>query len=151
MLAVDDDATNRVLVRRMLAKVGCTCDELEDGDLVAQRLEETGQLAPEAAGGNDSPAPPVSPLGRRPYDMLLLDIVMARTSGDVVLADLCRRGLRMPAFAMTANVSAVDRKRYLAAGFAGIVSKPFDVHMLRGAVSQVVAEMASGAAAAGPR
>lgn len=69
----------------------------------------------------------------------------------------CQRRLRagsataqIPVVAVTASVMKGERRRCLAAGFAGFVEKPFDIHDLRRLVAQLVsrASSSSGAAAA---
>lgn len=147
VLAVDDDHTNRRLVQRMLAKAGCECVVLEDGDQVAASLVSTGQLDPSraaAAGlivGPRTPLPESPSKAPRPYDIILLDIVMVRSDG----VDICRRlklaGVSVPILAMTANTSERDVIEYRAAGFdkeVTTVGKPFDVGVLAQAVSRCV-------------
>ena len=154
VLVVEDDATNRLLVGRMLKRIGCTFDALVDGDEVAARLTETGQLrgawvppysaAPPTTLSPPDPQPPRS----APFDAILMDIVMQRSSGDIICRELVRGGLRVPVFPMTANATAKDRANYAACGFQSIVvAKPFGVEVLRGALT-AAAEIRSEAIAA---
>jgi CheY-like chemotaxis protein len=116
ILAVDDDGVNRTLVARMLKRVGCTCDLLEDGDQVEERLVATGQLQPQPG------SPPVAGSGGfMPYDAILMDIVMVRSDGAMVTHALKTRGLTVPVFAMTANHQPSDLAKYKIAGMEPLV------------------------------
>jgi CheY-like chemotaxis protein len=67
ILVVDDEAVNRRICLRMLNKLGCTAEALEDGDQVLPRLLRD-------AGG-------VSPYdSRQVFDVILMDIMMQRTN-----------------------------------------------------------------------
>lgn len=157
VLAVDDDATNRRLVQRMLAKIRCSCDVLEDGDEVGAALVASGQLDRNraAAAGFDilkpisinampaagASSPEQEPLqvrpGRHPYDFILLDILMARSQGTDVMRQLKLAGLTVPVLPMTANTSDADCAYYRECGFGAFtVSKPFDTKVLKEAVDQ---------------
>lgn len=136
VLVVDDDSTNRRLAARLLARLGCTCDLLEDGDLVSSALGRTGQLsAGQGRLADRSLGEPRGMPSSRPYDFCLMDQVMVRSSGSEVSAQLRAQGCRLPIFAMTANASAVDQQRYAAAGMEPlIVAKPFSIATLNEAV-----------------
>jgi CheY-like chemotaxis protein len=84
--------------------------------------------APAAAAGASGGAAP-----RLPYVCVLMDINLARGScGDLVTARLRARGLRIPVFPMTANVSDAERARYCAAGMEStVLAKPFTREELR--------------------
>lgn len=158
VLVVDDDATNRRLAARLLARLHCTNDLLEDGDQVALALERTGQLLPSSSSDRDAvglgarmsttgtgigaQAGPGRRAGddARPYNFCLLDQVMVGSVGSEVVAQLQARGCTLPIFAMTANASAVDQQRYVAAGMDSfIVAKPFSTATLQKAVDIVQA------------
>ena len=76
-LVVDDELVNRRLCARMLAKLGCTCEVLEDGD------EVVGRLLRGRAPGSRVPVD-----ARLEFDVILLDIMMRRTN---VRPSLCSR------------------------------------------------------------
>jgi CheY-like chemotaxis protein len=84
--------------------------------------------APGAAAGAGSGS-----AARVPYVCVLMDINLARGScGDLVTARLRARGLRVPVFPMTANVSEAERARYCAAGMEStVLAKPFTRDELR--------------------
>jgi CheY-like chemotaxis protein len=71
VLIVDDESANRRLCLRMLNKLGCTAEALEDGDQVLPRLlRDAGDVSP-----YDS---------RQVFDMILMDIMMQRTNVSTV-------------------------------------------------------------------
>ena len=93
VLFVDDDPVNRRLGGRMLARLGCSFVMCEDGDEV--------------------PAALTDPL---PYDVILMDILMQRTNGAAVCADLRAKGIRTPILAMTGGCLALWLRGCVAAG-----------------------------------
>jgi two-component system cell cycle response regulator DivK len=108
ILYIEDNAENRLLVRRILEAEGYSVIEATDG-LVG--LEMAAQMQP---------------------DLILLDINLPEIDGY----DLARRfrdtpGLQqVPILAITANVMQGDRERTLEAGCDGYIQKPIDVDRL---------------------
>jgi two-component system cell cycle response regulator DivK len=108
VLYVEDNAENRMLVRRVLEAEGYTITEAVDGP---SGLEMAAQTRP---------------------DIILLDICLPEMDGY----DLARRfrdtpGLQqIPILAITAKVMKGDREETLAAGCDGYIQKPIDVDRL---------------------
>ena len=108
VLYVEDNAENRMLVRRVLEAEGYTIMEAVDGP---SGLEIAAQIRP---------------------DIILLDICLPEMDGY----DLARRfrstpGLQqIPILAITAKVMKGDREETLAAGCDGYIQKPIDVDRL---------------------
>lgn len=105
VLAADDIATNRLVLKAMLARLGAEVTLVEDGQ---QAL-----------------------LAYRPgaFDVLLLDISMPVLDGMETLDALLRTEalagrVLPPALATTANVLPEQIAQYLRAGFSGHISKP---------------------------
>lgn len=105
ILYIEDDANNRLLVRRILLAEGMEVDEAEnaiDGIEMAQR---------------------------NPPDLILMDISMPGMDG--LTATTTIRQLPdiagIPIVALTANVMQGDRERSLDAGCDGYIGKPIDV------------------------
>lgn len=84
-------------------------------------------------------------------DLVLLDIMLPEVSGyeicQQVRDDPDLAGVRI--LMMTARGSAVERKKGLAMGADGFISKPFDLKELRTEVRRILETDAAGAAAAG--
>jgi CheY-like chemotaxis protein len=106
VLVVDDDPMNRRLLCRALLRQGCTVWMCADGDEVAGALS-TAQAV------------------QRPFQLVLLDIVMNRVHGDACCAQLRAAGCELPIVAATANARPSDRERYAAVGFDAVLPKPF--------------------------
>jgi two-component system cell cycle response regulator DivK len=108
ILCIEDNAENRLLVRRILEAEGFSVLEATDGP---SGLESAAQMRP---------------------DLILLDINLPEMDGY----DLARRfrntpGLQqVPILAVTANVMQGDRERSLEAGCDGYIQKPIDVDRL---------------------
>lgn len=108
VLYIEDNAGNRMLVRRILEAEGYSVTEAVDGPSGLKTAAE-GQ-----------------------FDLILLDINLPEIDGY----DLARRLRSMsnlqsvPILAVTANVMQGDRERTLAAGCDGYIQKPIDVDRL---------------------
>jgi len=108
ILYIEDDPSNRLLVRRILEAEGYSFTEAVSG---LAGLEMATQMKP---------------------DLILLDINLPEMDGY----DLAKRfretpDLRqVPILALTANVMKGDRERSLEAGCDGYIQKPIDVDRL---------------------
>ena len=75
------------------------------------------------------------------YDVIFMDIMMPKMDGLEALEALKVAGYQKPVIACTANVMKEDVERYLAAGFDGVIGKPYlldELHMhIQSAVSSV--------------
>ena len=117
ILLVEDNATNRLVARTMLNRLGATVAEAEDGvaGLTAARS------------------------GR--FDLILMDIQMPHMGG--VDASRAIRGLKGPAgqvpiIALTANAMTHQRAEYAAAGMNGMVAKPIAAGALLAEISRLL-------------
>jgi CheY-like chemotaxis protein len=115
VLIADDSETNRRIALRHMKALERVGVAVSDGDEVA------GALA----------APGAS------FDVLLMDINMARVNGDATCAALRAAGCKLPILAMTGNATASDIARYAAIGFSGALGKPFSLEELRHALAGV--------------
>jgi PAS domain S-box-containing protein len=120
ILLVEDNPTNRLVARTMLARLGATVDEAEDGlaGLEAARL-----------GG---------------HDLILMDVQMPHMDG--IQATRAIRGLadavaRVPIIGLTANVMVHQLAEYLAAGMDGVVAKPISPAALMTEIARVLAAL----------
>ena len=108
ILYIEDDPSNRLLVRRILEAEGYSITEAVSG---LEGLEAATRMKP---------------------DLILLDINLPEMDG-YDLARLFREtpGLQqVPILALTANVMKGDRERSLEAGCDGYIQKPIDVDRL---------------------
>jgi CheY-like chemotaxis protein len=105
-------------------------DEVAAGKLAARAAARAGWGADVLLDAADVPWADVARLSAQ-YDLILLDIVMKRSNG----VDACRRlraaGCGVRVVAMTANTGAADVALYRAAGFDGLLGKPFAASELR--------------------
>lgn len=105
ILYIEDDANNRMLVRRILLAADIDVDEAED-----------------AYTGIDMAL-------ANPPDLILMDMSMPGMDGLTATAEI--RGqpaiAHVPIVALTANVMQGDREKTLNAGCDGYIGKPIDV------------------------
>jgi PAS domain S-box-containing protein len=103
VLVVEDNATNRMIARRMLESLGAIVATAEDG-------EEGADAAIHGA-----------------FDLVLMDIQMPRLDG-VGATERIRASngpaAQVPIVGLTANVLPRQREKYLAAGMDAVVGKP---------------------------
>lgn len=103
--------------------------------LIVDDEAATGKLAARVAGragwdAEDLPWDAAGELGDR-YRLVLLDIVMKRSDGVAACRRLRAAGCGARVVAMTANTGAGDVATYRAAGFDGLLGKPFGAEELR--------------------
>jgi CheY-like chemotaxis protein len=118
ILLVEDDGTNRKLVRVILGGKHYRIREAESAE---QALEMLRDAKP---------------------DLLLLDIRLGESSGlDVIRAIRADPAFdKVPAVAITAQAMKNDESRFLAAGFDGYLSKPLDTRLLPEVVERFLRE-----------
>ena len=63
--------------------------------------------------------------GIKPFDLILMDIHMPVMDGMEATPKIIELGTETPIVAMTANIIAEDRERYIAAGMIDYLGKPF--------------------------
>jgi CheY-like chemotaxis protein len=119
ILLVEDNATNRLVARTMLGRLGATVEEAEDG---------VAGLAAARSGR---------------FDLILMDIQMPHMGG--VEAARAIRGLKGPAgrtpiIALTANAMTHQRAEYAAAGMTGMVAKPISAPALLTEIVRLISE-----------
>jgi CheY-like chemotaxis protein len=115
VLIVDDRADARELLRAMLAPTGARLTEASSAE---QALKS---------------------IAADPPDLLLADVAMPRRDGYSLIREVRHRpdGRRIRAIAVSAYARSADKKRALAEGFDGHVSKPVDAQELWAAVENV--------------
>jgi len=119
VLLVDDVASVRRLGEALLRKLRCECVCLEDGTQIGAALTAAA----------------------RPFDCIVLDIVMRHSDGADVCAAL-RGGAhaRCAIVALTGNVLPADVARYFAMGFDTVLAKPFTRASVAAALSEARAQ-----------
>jgi two-component system sensor histidine kinase/response regulator len=117
VLVVDDNATNRRLLRDLMRLWHCTTEEFSDAASALAALQD----------------------GRR-YDLALLDYQMPGQTGEdlgrAIKADPGLRGL--PLIMLTSAPSAGDAARLHSIGFGGYLTKPIKRSLLRDTIATVI-------------
>ncbi len=118
ILYIEDNISNRLLVRRVLEAEGYTVIEAENAKQAITILE------------NESP------------QLILMDINMPEIDGYTLTGQLKEipKMEKVPIIALTANVMKGDRERTLDAGCDGYIQKPIDVDALPQQIAQLLQE-----------
>jgi CheY-like chemotaxis protein len=115
ILVAEDERVNRVVVQRILEKLGHSAECVGSGEEAIKVLRE------------------------RSFDLFLSDIQMPGLDGvattKVIRGDL---GLDIPVIALTAHAMQGDRDRFIEAGMNGYVSKPFEIDRLQQEIERVM-------------
>jgi PAS domain S-box-containing protein len=119
VLVVEDNATNRLVARTLLTRLGAEVTEACDGVAGVEAARRGG------------------------IDLILMDIQMPHMCG--LDATRAIRGLkgpeaRIPILALTANAMLHQRQEYLAAGMDGVVAKPIAVSALVSEIARLMAD-----------
>ncbi|WP_339913420.1 response regulator [uncultured Brevundimonas sp.] len=126
VLVVDDNATNRFVVGKVLELFGCSHEAVNSGAAAVRRAAEGG------------------------LDLILMDIKMPGMDGmEATRAIRALEGpaARIPILALTANADPRDEVDYLAAGMNGVAQKPIQPDVLLNAIRRVMTEPVEVAAA----
>ncbi|UEM22345.1 PAS domain S-box protein [Skermanella mucosa] len=114
VLLAEDNEVNRLMVVRMLERLGHRVDAVEDGRAAVEAARRGG------------------------YDLILMDMQMPVLDGASATREI--RALpgpagRVPIAALTADVVSGNRERYLEAGLDGYFTKPIDWSALASAIA----------------
>ena len=129
ILAAEDNATNQLVLKALLAQAGIDPVVVEHGGAAVDAWEN------------------------RSWDLILMDIQMPEMNGVDAARAIRRRELetgrrRTPILAVTANAMTHQVAEYTAAGMDGVVSKPIEIASLFNAM-ELALEMAGPSRAAG--
>jgi len=120
ILLIEDNATNRLVVTRLLERVGCEVEQAEDG-------LEGFEL-----------------LGKRPYDVVFVDQQLPKLDGDELIRRV-RSGEQgkgaaiVPMVMLSGNAPKCEESRQLASARVVHLMKPVTLAMLRSAIDAAIA------------
>ena len=130
ILAAEDVATNRLVLRELLGNEGARLVCVANGRQALERLLGDGVAA---------------------YDIVLTDIQMPVMDGYETARRIGELAADLPVVGLTAHAMAEERSRCLAAGMVEHVGKPIDLDALVAVIRQYARRrLAPGAASAGP-
>ena len=128
ILAAEDNPTNQLVLKALLAQVGVEPVVVENGKLAVEAWENGG------------------------FDLILMDIQMPEMGGmeatrAIREAETALGRPRIPIVALTANAMAHQVAEYEGAGMDAHVPKPIDAALLFGAIERLLAEAAEAGGA----
>lgn len=106
ILVVDDDASIRRIICRILTSEGLITEEAADG--------------PEA----------ITKASSHPYSLIILDLIMEGMDGFQVIGQLRAKGILTPIFVLSGRQAEVDKVVALGIGADDYITKPFSTMVL---------------------
>jgi CheY-like chemotaxis protein len=134
LLIVDDELSNVRILQRISDRIGCTNVPLDDGIHVVPLLKSMGMISDPTIPGSVTSDPEKLP---RPFDAILLDLVMRSSDGAEVCKMLREQyKVTIPIIAVTANGKDIP---YLhSCGFNDVVHKPVNSNSVHTALVNVM-------------
>ena len=122
ILLVEDNATNQLVAKSILAKLGCRVDVAADG---CEGVESAFRF---------------------PYDLIFMDCQMPHKDGYEATKEIRRAfsSTELPILAMTANAMKGDRERCLDAGMNDYIPKPITKERLQAMLSKWLQKTETG-------
>ncbi|KAJ7043764.1 hypothetical protein C8F04DRAFT_1073230 [Mycena alexandri] len=116
VLVVDDDALTRMLMTRMLERMGCRVATAENGEVALQRIVGIHSPTQSVASTEIETAPR--------FAVIFLDNQMPKLSGVKLVERLRSLGRTDFVVGVTGNALLTDQKEYLDAGADHVLTKP---------------------------
>ncbi|KAJ7446913.1 hypothetical protein B0H11DRAFT_1745410 [Mycena galericulata] len=122
VLVVDDDAMTRMLMTRMLERLGCRVATAENGEVALQRILGL-HSPPTSSVSAEQPGIDVAASESR-FAVIFLDNQMPKLSGVKLVERLRELGRTDFVVGVTGNALLTDQKEYLDAGADHVLTKP---------------------------
>jgi len=121
VLIVDDNRTNRLILRKYLESWGCTCHEALNADEALTRLHEAAA-------------------GKKPFPIALLDYLMPETSGDqlarAIKEDEKIKDTRL--VLLTSSIMYKSQEELDEMGFVSVLNKPVKQTVLFNCIARIM-------------
>ena len=118
LLVADDSETVLLMLQRRLEMEGYEVVTATDGFEALERLKEAGKKKP---------------------DVILLDAMMPKKSGQEVLEELRGSGSKIPVLMISAHLDAQEPDRMRSLGANDCIPKPFEWDVLIGKIEELAA------------
>lgn len=127
VLLVEDNEMNRQITKEILEANGIDVYEAEDGEIAVKMVKAAK---------------------RKPYDFILMDIMMPNMDGyeaTIAIRALDNKKLaNIPIIAMTAAITQGDKLKALESGMNAHLSKPVDIPELLSTIKDVMSSYQNG-------
>jgi PAS domain S-box-containing protein len=116
LLVAEDVLPNRIVIKKMLQKLGISCDFAENGQQAVNHVKA------------------------KKYDLILMDCQMPILDGYSAARQIRAFNSETPILALTANVTQEDQTKALAAGMNDVITKPVQLDNLVQSLTQWLEE-----------
>eukprot|EP00597_Dinobryon_sp_UTEXLB2267_P013059 CAMPEP_0170121920 /NCGR_PEP_ID=MMETSP0020_2-20130122/16266_1 /TAXON_ID=98059 /ORGANISM="Dinobryon sp., Strain UTEXLB2267" /LENGTH=807 /DNA_ID=CAMNT_0010352549 /DNA_START=341 /DNA_END=2764 /DNA_ORIENTATION=- len=130
VLVVDDAATNRKMMCRVLRNIGCKCSEAYDGTECLEIMRGRLQSSLSETVASNCPASDDESVVEAPIDLILMDSEMPIMKGPETVAELRRMGVNCLIFGCTGNVLQSDHDHFTTNGADFVLTKPLSLERL---------------------
>ncbi|EIN11063.1 hypothetical protein PUNSTDRAFT_85601 [Punctularia strigosozonata HHB-11173 SS5] len=128
VLVVDDDPLTRMLMKRLLTRLGCVVSTADNGEKALEMITGSSNTTPASESVPSDPGSSSSvassPAAERKYAIIFLDNQMPVLSGIQAVARLRRDGRDDFVVGVTGNALLSDQEEYLEAGANHVLTKP---------------------------
>ena len=124
LLIVDDIASSRKMMRRLLEGRNHYCEEAEDGKIALDMVQAsiTNNRSSDSSQHDEKNVPVESP--SRIYDVVFMDFVMPNMNGPTSTKFIRESGYTGPIIGVTGNALPEDREVFMNAGATDVIIKP---------------------------
>jgi CheY-like chemotaxis protein len=116
ILIVDDSTIQRMILRRILTRLGYFVVEAANGLVAAEKLAQNP-------------------------DVIVCDLLMPRVDGYELLAHMKERGHTIPVVVASADFHPTVRDTCRGLGAVGFIDKPYEADQIRSVLAEVVASV----------
>mmetsp|Transcript_14066 Transcript_14066/g.23394 ORF Transcript_14066/g.23394 Transcript_14066/m.23394 type:complete len:214 (+) Transcript_14066:2527-3168(+) len=129
VLLVDDAASNRKMLRRLLTNLGHTCEEAVNGQVAVEMMKRllpvtNQQQPPSRLVDEEETISTVAAAAAGNFDVIIMDFEMPVLNGPLATKQIRAMGVSTPIVGITGNVLPEDVSYFKSCGADDVLAKP---------------------------